>query len=422
MNSTENQTVPNRQGLGLLTGNYRWVICTLLFFAAISGQMIFAQTQRVFVLNSKLLSERKARIFNKKAPDNSYKAAIEQLDNEAKKALKTEIRSIVTKQANPPSGDKHDYMSQAPYFWRNPNTADGFPYIRKDGERNPEIKRFPDHGLLDVMIKTVEKLATAYYYTEKEEYATRASEILRMWFLDPKTKMNPNLNFAQAIPGLNTGRGIGIIETAEFTRVVDSIGLIGESKSWTKTDQAGLETWFAKYLEWLTTSKNGLDEAAAKNNHGMFYDVQVVSFALFVGKADFAKKQLEQVTKKRIEKQIESDGRMPLELERTKSWNYSSFNLDALLRLAEMGETVDVDLWTFEENDGSGIRRAIEFLYPFMNTENKWKYQQIEGFGPERLLPLLRRAARKYTDEKFMKMMETVPKLPAKDSNLLLRF
>ncbi len=272
------------------------------------------------------------------------------------------------------------------------------------------------------MVQTVEKLATAYYFTEKGEYAARASEILRMWFLDPKTKMNPNLNFAQAIPGLNTGRGIGIIETAEYTRVVDSIGLIGGSKSWKKEDQSGLEAWFAKYLEWLTTSKNGLDEAAAKNNHGMFYDVQVVSFALFIGKTDFAKQQFELVTKKRIEKQIEADGRMPLELERTKSWNYSNFNLDALLRLAEISENVGVDLWSFQEKDGSGIRKAIEFLYPFLNPENKWKYQQIEGLSSEKLLPLMRRSARKYTDEKFMKMMETVPKLSAKDSNLLLRF
>lgn len=404
--------------------NYKIVTKIILSFALLTfcGQLVSAQNPRVFVLNSKILSERKARIFNRKTPDTSYRAAIETLDNEAKKALKTEVLSIITKEANPPSGDKHDYMSQAPYFWRNPNTPDGFPYIRKDGERNPEIKRFPDHDLSSTMVQTVEKLATAYYFTEKGEYAARASEILRMWFLDPKTKMNPNLNFAQAIPGLNTGRGIGIIETAEYTRVVDSIGLIGGSKSWKKEDQSGLEAWFAKYLEWLTTSKNGLDEAAAKNNHGMFYDVQVVSFALFIGKTDFAKQQFELVTKKRIEKQIEADGRMPLELERTKSWNYSNFNLDALLRLAEISENVGVDLWSFQEKDGSGIRKAIEFLYPFLNPENKWKYQQIEGFSSEKLLPLMRRSARKYTDEKFMKMMETVPKVSAKDSNLLLRF
>ena len=169
------------------------------------------------------------------------------------------------------------------------------------------------------MEEAVENLAMAYYFTNKEEYAAKASEILRMWFLDTKTKINPNLNLAQAIPGKNDGRGIGIIETRELTRTVDAIGLLENSKSWTKADQKGVEDWFAQYLKWLMTSKNGSDEARAKNNHGTFYDMQVVSFALFTGQTDLAKTVLETAKQKRIVVQIRSDGSQPLELERTKS-------------------------------------------------------------------------------------------------------
>jgi hypothetical protein len=386
----------------------------------LSGQIIFAQTPRVFVLNSKLLSERKAKIFDKKSLDISFKPAIDKLESEAKKALKAEIRSIVTKEAVPPSGDKHDYVSQAPYFWKNPKTADGLPYIRKDGERNPEIKRFPDHELLDDMVAAVEKLSTAYYFTNKEEYAVKASEILRMWYVDAKTKMNPNLRFAQFVPGVNEGRSFGILETRGMIRVVDSIGLLEGSKSWTKTDQKSLESWFDQYLTWMTKSKNGVEEALAKNNHGTHYDTQLVSFALFTGKKDFAKKWLEGVTIERIATQIEPDGKMPLELERTKSWNYSTMNLEGFVTLAELSENLGVDLWNFQTKDGRGIRKAIEFLHPFLNSENKWKYEQIEDFEPERLFPILRRAARKYSDEKFVKMMSSVPKLAANDKILLL--
>jgi hypothetical protein len=392
----------------------------VILFAVICGQTIFAQSPRVFSLNSKILSERKARIFDSKSPDTSFNAAIEQIEKDAKKALKTEILSVVTKEAVPPSGDKHDYVSQAPYFWKNPKTADGLPYVRRDGERNPEIKRFPDHDLLDDMVAAVEKLSTAYYFTNKEEYAAKSSEILRMWFLDGKTKMNPNLEFAQAIPGVNTGRGIGIIETRGLIRVVDSIGLLEGSKSWTQIDQKGLQDWFDKYLTWMIKSKNGREEAAAKNNHGTIYDVQLVSFALFVGKNDIAKKQLEGVTKERIAKQIDGDGRQPLELERTKSWNYSTMNIDGFVTLAELGENIGIDLWTFQTKDGRGIRKAIEFLYPFLNKDNKWKYEQIEGFDANRLLPIMRRAARQYSDEKFTKMMSLIPKMEASDKNLLL--
>ena len=393
-----------------------------LAWLIICGSALLAQTPRVFLLNAQVLQERKARIFDPKVPPAVLKPALAKLESEAKKALKTEIVSLVTKQATPPSGDKHDYMSQAPYFWRNPNTPDGFPYIRRDGERNPEIKQFPDHDLLDKMVVTVEQLSLAYYFTNKEEYAARATEILRLWFLDTKTKMNPNLQFAQAIPGQNTGRGIGIIESRGLTRVVDSVGLLAGAKSWTKAEQAGLEAWFSQYLNWLLESKNGRDESAAKNNHGTLYDVQAVSFALFIGKTDFAKQTLENVTKKRVAQQIEADGRQPLELERTKSWNYSTMNLEGFVALAELGENVGLDLWNFQTQDGRGIRPAIEFLYPFLSPANKWKYEQIEGWEPERLFPLMRRAARKYRDEKFHKMMMTVPPLEASDKTNLLGF
>jgi hypothetical protein len=376
-----------------------------IVFVVAFGQFAIAQTPRVFVLNSKLLSERKAKIFDKKSPDVTFKPAIDKLDKDAQKALKTEIRSIVTKEAVPPSGDKRDYVSQAPYFWKNPKTADGLPYIRKDGEKNPEVKRFPDHDLLDDMVAAVERLSIAYYFTNKEEYAAKASEILRMWFLDAKTKMNPNLQFAQFVPGVNEGRSFGILETRGLTRVVDSIGLLEGSKSWTKDDQKSLESWFDQYLTWITKSKNGVDEALAKNNHGTHYDVQLVSFALFVGKNDFAKKWIEGVTKGRIATQIEADGKMPLELERTKSWNYSTMNLEGFVTLAELSENVGIDLWSFQGKDGRGIRKAIEFLYPFSNPDSKWKYDQIEERKTEALFPIMRRAVRKYKDDAFVKMM-----------------
>lgn len=391
-----------------------------IILLVLGGQMISAQSPRVFLLNANLLQARKQIILEAKSLDPAFNLAIAGLEKDAQKALKTEVLSIITKEATPPSGDKHDYMSQAPYFWRNPQTSDGLPYIRKDGERNPEIKRFPDHELMDRMVESVGTLALAFYFTNKEQYANKAAEILRMWFLDEKTKMNPNLEFAQAIPGLNTGRGIGIIETRGLTRVVDAIGLLENSRSWTKVDQKGLQSWFDQYLKWLTTSKNGIDESNAKNNHGTIYDVQVISFALFVGKNDLAKKILEMAKEKRIAKQIEPDGRQPLELERTKSWNYSTMNLEGFISLAELGEKAGVDLWDFQTKDGRGIRQAIEFLVPYLEGNKKWTYEQIEAFEPKKMYPIIRSASRKYSDEKFAKIASSIPKLTPEERGLLL--
>jgi hypothetical protein len=318
------------------------------------------------------------------------------LERDARNALTSGPFSVTSKSPTPPSGDKHDYMSQAPYFWPDPNRPNGLPYIRRDGERNPEIEKITDHRVMDQMESAVETLALAWHATRNEEYAAKSATLLRTFFLDPATRMNPNLQFAQGIPGVNTGRGIGLIETRGLTRIVDAIGLLAGSKSWTATDQKGLEDWFSRFLQWMLESKNGRDEAAAKNNHGTFYDVQVVSFALFLGKNDLAKSVLENAKSKRIAAQIEPDGKQPLELARTKSWSYSVMNLDGLMRLARLGEKVGVDLWNYETRDGRSIRKALEFLQPFASGEKKWSYQQLGEWPPQILLPLIRRAETQY--------------------------
>jgi hypothetical protein len=317
-------------------------------------------------------------------------------------------------------------MSQAPYFWPNPKTRDGLPYIRKDGERNPEINKITDHRSLDQMVAGVETLALAYYFKGDETYAVHAVKLLRTFFLDPSTRMNPNLQFAQAIPGVNTGRGIGLIETRGLTRVVDAIGLLSGSKALTKADQRGLEDWFSRFLLWMTESKNGRDEAAAKNNHGTYYDLQIASFALFLGKKEFAIDTLLAVRQKRIALQIEPDGRQPLELARTKAWGYSVGNLDGLMQLARLGENAGVDLWNYKSADGRSIRRALDYLIPFAVAEAKWPYQQLGEWPPQMLFPLMRTAQTRYQDPQLARVFAKVPGLGGEDrmrltSNLFVR-
>jgi hypothetical protein len=373
---------------------------------------------RVFLLDAKQLELAKQRL---REGDKSLAPAMAKLEREAQKALSAGPFSVITKDKTPPSGDKHDYMSQAPYFWPDPNKANGLPYIRRDGERNPEINKITDHHSLDQLESSVETLALAYYFKGDEAYATKATQLLRAFFLDPATRMNPNLQYAQFIPGVNTGRGIGLIETRGLTQVVDAIGLLAGSKALTEADQRGLQDWFSKFLQWMRESKNGRDEAAAKNNHGTYYDVQVVSFALFLEKKDFASEVVQAARQKRIAVQIEPDGRQPLELARTKAWSYSVGNLDGLMLLARLGENVGVDLWSFQTTDGRSIRRALDYLTPFAFGQQKWSYQQLGDWPPQMLFSLIRRAAARYQDPQFRALMLKIPSVDASDRSNLLR-
>src|SRR5438132_7443065 len=285
----------------LLTLATTFAVASTKASKAIDGTM-----PRVFLLDAKQVQLTRQRV---RDGDKSLTAAWARLEREAQKALTEGPFSIVNKSVTPPSGDKHDYMTQAPYFWPDPKSPSGLPYIRRDGERNPEINKITDHHSLDQLESSVETLALAYYFKGDEAYAVKAVQLLRAFFLDPATRMNPNLQYAQFIPGVNTGRGIGLIETRGLTQVVDAIGLLTGSKGLTKADQRGLQEWFGKFLRWMLESQNGRDEAAAKNNHGTYYDLQVASFSLFIGRKDLAIKVLQDVRQKRIATQIEPDGR-----------------------------------------------------------------------------------------------------------------
>ena len=362
---------------------------------------------RVFCLDPIKLTIIKARL-NK--GDQSLQPALKSLRHEADDALKQGPFSVIDKKLIPPSGDKHDYMSLGPYWWPDPKKPDGLPYIRRDGRVNPEARtNKTDRPALGQMTSAVQNLAHAWYFTNHEPYARHAAALLRTWFLNPATRMNPNLQFGQAIPGRTKGRDIGIIDTARLVSIIDAIGMLESSPAWTAKDSREMREWCAEYLKWLRTSKHGLGEEKKLNNHGTWYDAQVVSLALYTGQNDIARQIIEQVAGRRINKQIEPDGKQPYELARTKSLGYSTGNLRGFFNLATMADKIGIDLWHYESSDGRSIKKALDFLAKHVETGQKWPYEQITRQSPASLFSLLRRASIAYKDDRYEAIIKKNP-------------
>lgn len=307
----------------------------------------------------------------------AYAAAYRSLIREADRQLTQTPLSVMMKEKTAVSGDKHDYLSLSRYFWPDPTKKDGLPYVSRDGVSNPELEKL-DRPKLALMAGGVTTLSLAWYFSGDEKYAQKAVEMLRVWFLNKDTRMNPNLNHAQIVPGLYGGKGrcYGVIDAYSFVEMLDAVQLLEGSKAFPKKDAKALRKWFAEFLNWILTSEQGIQEGNQLNNHSTARDVQVIAYAKFVGNKKIMDQYFGSFYENRIKAQIQPDGKQPQELRRTLAFGYSQYNLshmiDVLLMARHAGyQTEGLDL----------VEKAADFLLPYMGKQvAEWPYQQISDW------------------------------------------
>ncbi|TBL78514.1 alginate lyase family protein [Paenibacillus thalictri] len=310
---------------------------------------------------------------------------------EAQLALELEPVSITDRVSPESPGTPNDYYSNGDYWWPDPSKPDGLPYIRRDGLSNPNFFSAHRTALRRLRTQTA-RLASAYKLTGEEKYAKRAVQGLKRFFLEPATRMNPHLLYAQAIPGVCTGRGIGIIDTLHLIDVPYAIEALKQSPALDEETEDGLRNWFAQYLQWMSTHPYGIDEMNTDNNHSVCWFVQAAVFARFTGDEEMLAFCRERYKKVILPSQMQEDGSFPRELGRTKPYGYSIFVLDNMATLCHVLSTPEDNLWTYELEDGRGIGQGFQFLYPYMEDKRKWPYgadvEHFEGW-PARIAGLL---------------------------------
>ena len=314
------------------------------------------------------------------------------------------------------AGGPHDFYSEGDYWWPNPADPAG-PYIRRDGQTNPE--NFTAHReAMRNLNQWVAALVAAYQVTGDEQYARQAMAHLNAFFLDPATRMNPNLLYAQAIKGIVTGRGIGIIDTIHLIEVARAIAQLADRGYLTGEPLAGLKQWFSDYATWMNTHPYGLAEKDHGNNHSTWWAAQMAAFAKLAAQEELLEVARLQF-KKLLSAQMAPDGSFPEEISRTKPYSYTLFNLEGYAVLCEIATTPQENLWYYEGKNGS-LERAWNFMVPFIKDKSKWiKPPDVQHFEELPIKsPGLLFAARAYENPDFLAVWQQLsPTRPSEEVN-----
>jgi len=360
-----------------------WGCCLLflVFTACQNKPSIPVSTSSSLVfLNANGLQEVKAEI---KKGNPYYVDALAEIVQAADKYLPMPANPVIHKSILPPSNNSHDYLSLAPYWWPDSNSIDRLPWIRKDGEVNPMTRGDnTDKQRLFNLRNALQYLTLAFYYTDEQKYANKAIDLLKIWFVDAETRVNPNVNFGQGIPGKNDGRPYGIIEWRHvIENIITTLQLLKQKSILSETVETAIQDWLNQYLDWLLHSELGQLAGATENNHANWYDYQVIGIAIYLDRTNVAKKWANAAKVNRIASQIEVDGSQPHELGRTKSLSYCAMNLKAMVVVAAMAQKVEVDLLNFTDEEGKSLLKAVDYLTPYAKKEKAWAYAQISKGG-----------------------------------------
>lgn len=270
------------------------------------------------------------------------------------------------------AGGKNDFYSEGDYWWPNPENPNG-PYIRRDGLTNPD--NFTAHREAMIRFSQISgALASAYLISGKEEYAEALIPHLQAWFIASDSRMNPNLLYGQAIKGVVTGRGIGIIDSIHLMEVAKAVTAIESSKSLVPDDLKKIKAWFSDYLNWIYTHPYGIAERDNGNNHSVCWAMQAAVFAELVGNQEVLDYCREMYKTKLLPDQMAADGSFPLELARTKPYGYSLFTLDAMTTICQVLSTPTHNLFEFTADNGRSIGLGISFLSPYVKDKSLWPY------------------------------------------------
>lgn len=376
-----------------------FALCILVFCPAHG----MAAEPDTVLFSPEVLKSAKERI---QLRDRALMPAYRHLVEEADRAMEAPAETVIFKPAPPPGGDTHDYWSLAPHWWPDPKLRGGMPYVFHDGLPNPEAdSETYDTMRLARMADDALTLALAFYLTGSEEYAGKGTALIWSWCCDSVTRMTPHLEFGHARPGVSHGTHTGIIETRHLVKVIEAARLLEPSAAWSNVVTGKVRDWFTEYTDWLTVSRFGKQEAAARGIHGIWYDAQMVVYALYIGKKNLARSIVGEVVPRRMIHTIARDGTLPHAS--TRSATFSA--LEGFFVLAAAGERIGMDLFRLQLPNGVSLKSALDGAESWLAANSKWPHAPGGKYDPFDYTPLFHRAALVYDDPRYTDRLRDLP-------------
>ncbi|MCB9211058.1 MAG: alginate lyase family protein [Ignavibacteriales bacterium] len=358
------------------------------------------------------------KIENSKYYDLVVSTDKDRIINDAEKYLHLEPITITASFSERSLGTKHDFYSEGDYWWPNPISPDS-PYVRRDGLTNPD--NFKDHRIaMRNMSIYVAALTAAFKLTDDAKYSNKATEHLKAWFVNPETKMNPNMNFSQAIKGICAGRGIGLIDAIHLVEPARCVSVLKNLNAISNEDFNSIKKWFEEFLYWMNNSQFGIDERETLNNHATAWIMQASEYAKLTEKIEILEYCSKTFKERIIPTQVAADGSFPLELKRTKPYGYSLFNMDLFTTICQILSTEENNLWEFQLADGRGMKKVMEFIFPYIEDKSKWMLPADVMYWDEWPVrhPSLLFAGIKYNKAEYLNIWKTLLPLPKTDEGI----
>jgi hypothetical protein len=309
-------------------------------------------------------------------------------------------------------GGKNDFYSEGDYWWPNPENPNG-PYYNRDGMTNPDNFTAHRKAMRRMSIQVV-TLAAAYKITGDSKYASPAADQLRAWFVNPETRMNPHMRFAQAIKGVVSGRGVGLIDGIHLVEPARAVSILEKSEELSSSDIRAIKDWYTDFLQWMNTHDYGIDERERKNNHGTCWVMQAAEYARLTENEEMLAYCRNRYKTVLLPNQMSEDGSFHMELKRTKPYGYSLFNIDAMAMVCHILSTPEDNLWNFKLAEGQGMEKGMEFIVPYIANKSSWNLPPDIMFWDQWPVrhPSLLFAGAAYNNMDYINLWKSLPRWP----------